>query len=480
MAASRPTPDHRVLWTFAISSIALFMAALDNLVVTTALPVIRASFNANLAELEWIVNAYTLTFAVLLLTGAALGDRFGRKRLFIIGLAIFTGGSAIAALSSNVSVLIVARAIQGLGGAILTPLSLTILSAAVPRERRAVALGAWGGIAGLAIAIGPLVGGAISEGLEWQWIFWVNVPIGLIAIPLAYARLTETRGPSTRLDLAGLGLASGGLLAIVWGLVRANEQGWTSPEILASFAAGIVLLAAFIAWEARSAEPMLPLRLFRSRSFTAANVVSMLMTFGMFGSIFLLAQFFQVVQGYSPLQAGLRTLPWTIMPVFVAPIAGLLSARTGTRPLLVLGMSLQAIALGWMSLVITPTVDYGAIVPSFILAGVGMGLFFAPIANVVLSAVRPEEEGKASGANNAIRELGGVFGVAVLASIFSANGSYQSGQSYVDGLVPAMQVGAVVVAVGALAALGLGGRTRVVAGESEAYDDFADAGAVAA
>ena len=478
MAAPTPASNHRVLWTFAISSIALFMAALDNLVVTTALPVIRASFNANLAELEWIVNAYTLTFAVLLLTGAALGDRFGRKRLFIIGLAIFTGGSAIAALSSNVSVLIVARAIQGLGGAIVTPLSLTILSAAVPRARRAVALGAWGGIAGLAIAIGPLVGGAIAEGLAWQAIFWINVPIGLVAIPMAYARLTETHGPSTRLDLPGLGLASGGLLAVVWGLVRANELGWTSPTILGSFAVGIVLLAGFVAWEARSAQPMLPLRLFRSRSFSAANVVSLLMTFGMFGSIFLLAQFFQVVQHYSPLQAGLRTLPWTIMPVFVAPIAGLLSSRTGTRPLLVVGMTLQAIALGWMSLVITPTVDYLAIVPTFILAGIGMGLFFAPIANVVLSAVRPEEEGKASGANNAIRELGGVFGVAVLASIFSANGSYVTGQSFVNGLIPAMQVGAVVVAVGAIAALGLGGRTRVVT-ETEAFEPFAEGAAAA-
>ncbi|HLO35645.1 MAG TPA: DHA2 family efflux MFS transporter permease subunit [Candidatus Deferrimicrobium sp.] len=479
MTAQSPAPNHRVLWTFAISSIALFMAALDNLVVTTALPVIRASFNANLAELEWIINAYTLTFAVLLLTGAALGDRFGRKRLFIIGLAIFTGGSAIAALSSNVTLLIVARAIQGLGGAIITPLSLTILSAAVPRERRAVALGAWGGIAGLAIAIGPLVGGAIAEGLAWQAIFWINVPIGLVAIPMAYTRLTETHGPSTRLDLPGLGLVSGGLLAVVWGLVRANEQGWTSPEILGSFAVGIVLLAGFVAWEARSAEPMLPLRLFRSRAFSAANAVSILMTFGMFGSIFLLAQFFQVVQHYSPLQAGLRTLPWTIMPIFVAPIAGLLSARTGTRPLLVLGMSLQAIALGWMSLVLTPTVDYLAIVPSFILAGIGMGLFFAPIANVVLSAVRPEEEGKASGANNAIRELGGVFGVAVLASIFSANGSYATGQAFVDGMIPAMQVGTIVVAFGAVAALALGGRTRVVVGEAEAFDDFAEVGAAA-
>jgi EmrB/QacA subfamily drug resistance transporter len=472
-----PQPT-RVLWTFTISSIALFMAALDNLVVTTALPVIRSSFNASLSELEWIVNAYTLTFAVLLLTGAALGDRFGRKRVFIIGLAIFTAGSAIAALSTDVSQLIIARAIQGVGGAIITPLSLTILSAAVPPERRALALGAWGGIAGLAIAIGPLVGGAIAEGLAWQWIFWLNVPIGLIAIPLAYARLTETYGPSTKLDLPGLGLASAGLLAVVWGLVRANELGWTSPSIVGSFVVGAVLLVAFVLWEARTAEPMLPLRLFRSRTFSAANIVSMLMYFGMFGSIFLLAQFFQVVQGYSPIQAGLRTLPWTIMPIFVAPTAGLLSSRTGTRPLIVIGMTMMAFALAWLSVVTTPTVDYLEIVPAFVIAGIGMGLFFAPIANVVLSAVRRDEEGKASGANNAIRELGGVFGVAVLASVFSANGSYATGQSFVDGLVPAMQIGAVVVGLGAVAALALGGRTRAVeAPAAEAATEFEGAAA---
>ncbi len=473
----RPT---RVAWTFAISSIALFMAALDNLVVTTALPVIRSSFNANLSELEWIVNAYTLTFAVLLLTGAALGDRFGRKRVFIVGLAIFTAGSTIAALSTDVTQLIVARAIQGVGGAIILPLSLTILSAAVPRERRALALGAWSGIAGLAIAIGPLVGGAIAEGLAWQFIFWINVPIGLIAMPLAAYGLTESYGPKARLDLPGLGLVSGGLLAVVWGLVRANELGWTSTTIVASFAIGIVLLVAFVAWEARTAEPMLPLRLFRSRTFSAANGTSLLMYFGMFGSIFLLAQFFQVVQHYSPFQAGLRTLPWTIMPIFVAPAGGLLSARTGTRPLIVLGMALMALALTWMSLVMTPTVDYLVIVPAFVVAGIGMGLFFAPIANVVLSAVRPEEEGKASGANNALRELGGVFGVAVLASVFTSNGSYATGQSFVDGLIPAMQLGAVVVGVGAVVALGIGGRTRAVAAEPETDDSVAELGAAAA
>ncbi|MFI5199264.1 MAG: DHA2 family efflux MFS transporter permease subunit, partial [Candidatus Limnocylindrales bacterium] len=376
-------------------------------------------------------------------------------------LAIFTVGSAMAALSGSSSELIVARAIQGVGGAILTPLSLTILSAAVPPERRAVALGAWGGVAGLAIAIGPLVGGAIAQGLAWQGIFWINVPIGLVAMPLAWFRLSESRGPASKLDLPGLGLVSAGLFAIVWGLVRGNELGWTSPTILTAFVVGAILLAAFAAWESRTAEPMLPLRLFRSRAFTAANIVSMLMTFGMFGSVFLLAQFFQNVQGYSPFEAGLRTLPWTFMPVIVAPIAGLLSVRTGTRPLLVTGMAFQALALGWMSLVITPTVAYSSLVPPFILAGAGMGLFFAPIANVVLSAVRPIEEGVASGANNAIRELGGVFGVAVLASVFTANGSYASPNLYVQGLIPALQVGAVVVSLGVLAALALPGRARV-------------------
>lgn len=451
---------NRTIWTFAITSIALFMAALDNLVVTTALPVIRTSLDATLGELEWMVNAYTLTFAVLLLTGAALGDRFGRRRLFVIGLVVFTAGSALAALAPTTTTLILARAVQGLGGAILTPLSLTILSAAVPPERRAVALGAWGGIAGLAIAIGPLIGGAITEGVAWQWIFWVNVPIGLLVLPLAILRLNETYGPEGKLDLPGLALASGGLLALVWALIRGNELGWTDPTIIGSIVVGFVLIALFAAWEARAAHPMLPLRLFRSRGFAVANVVSLLMSFGMFGSIFLLAQFFQVVQGYSPLEAGLRTLPWTAMPVVVAPIAGLLSSRTGTRPLLVTGMALQAVALGWLSLVSTPTVDYIALAPAFVLAGTGMGLFFAPIANIVLSAVRPEEEGKASGASNAIREMGGVFGIAVLAAVFSANGDYGSGAGYVDGLVPAMQVGALVVALGTIAALALPGRHR--------------------
>ena len=305
------SPDARraALATFAITSLALFMVSLDNLVVTTALPVIKENLGASLSQLEWVVNAYTLTFAVLLLTGSALGDRFGRKRVFTIGVTLFTAGSAFAALAPSGDVLVLARAIQGVGAAIVTPLTLTILSAAVPAERRGLALGAWGAIAGLAIALGPVVGGAIVEGLSWQWIFWLNVPLGIILVPMALLLLRETHGPDAALDLPGLGLASAGLFALVWALIHGNDQGWTDAGILAAFATAAVLLTSFIAWEARTSHPMLPLRFFRSRAFSAANGVSLLMSFGLFGSIFLLAQFFQIVQGYSPLQAGLRTLP---------------------------------------------------------------------------------------------------------------------------------------------------------------------------
>jgi EmrB/QacA subfamily drug resistance transporter len=449
-------------WAFAITAIALFMVSLDNLVVTTALPVIRRDLGASLQDLEWVVNAYTLTFAVLLLTGAALGDRFGRRRLFVIGLAIFTIGSAAAALSPSSGVLIAARAVQGLGGAIVIPLTLTILSASVAPERRALALGAWGGIGGLAIAVGPLVGGAIAQGVNWHWIFWLNVPVGVVAVVLAFLRLQETRGPEGRLDLPGLALASGGLLGLVWAVIHGNEDGWTNPQILAAFAVGAVLLVLFAAWERRTANPMLPLHMFRSRAFAAANAVSLLMYFGMFGSIFLLSQFFQVVQGLNPFEAGLRVLPWTAMPAFVAPLAGLFAGRIGSRPILVTGLALMAIGLAWLAAVSSPTVPYTSFVPAFVISGIGMGMFFAPIANLVLSAVYPEEEGKASGANNAIREVGGVFGVAVLASVFSANGSYASPQAYVDGLIPAVWVGAAVVAVAAVVALAI--PARIAAG----------------
>lgn len=455
--------NHKLMWTFLITSAATFMVTLDNLVVITALPVIRRSLGAGIGGLEWTVNAYTLSFAVLLLTGAALGDRFGRRRLLALGLALFTAGSAAAALAPSIGILDAARAAQGLGGAIVAPLTLTILAGAVPAARRGLAFGAWGGISGLAVAFGPLVGGAVVSGISWHWIFWLNVPIGLVLLPLVLTRLDESRGPWDRIDLPGLGLASAGLFGIVWGLVRGNSVGWGSPEIVAALTAGAVLVALFLAWERRAPAPMLPLALFADRTFSLANAASLLFSFGMFGSIFLLAQFFQTVQGYSPLQSGLRILPWTVMPMFVAPIAGAVSDRVGGHRLMAAGLALQGIGLAWIATVSTPTLPYIDIVAPFCLSGLGMALFFAPVANVVLSSVKPSAQGQASGANNAIRELGGVLGVAVLASVFASHGGYHTAATFVNGMSAAVYVGAAVVVLGALAASLIPRRQRQVA-----------------
>ena len=330
------------------------MTTLDNLVVTMALPAIRRSLHASIQSLEWTVNAYTLTFAVLLLTGAALGDRFGRRRMFVIGLAVFTAASAAAALSPDTGLLIAARAVQGAGAAIVLPLTLTLLSEATPPQGRGMALGIWSGVSGLGVAIGPLAGGAVVQGLDWHWIFWINVPVGIALLPLARTRLAESRGPSRRLDITGLALAAAGLLGVTYAVIRGQELGWTSAGILAPMAAGVAALAAFAWWEAKSDAPMLPMRFFRSRAFSAANAVSLAMYFGVFGSIFLLAQFLQTAQGYSPLAAGLRTLPWTAMPILVAPFAGMLSDRIGSRPLLAAGLALQATAIAWLAVILSP------------------------------------------------------------------------------------------------------------------------------
>ena len=411
------------IWTFAVTSVALIMVMLDNLVVSTALNVIRQELGATIEQLEWTVNAYTLTFAVFLLTGAALGDRFGRRRMFIIGVTIFTGASALAAMSTSVEMLLVGRMAQGLGAAIVTPLTLTLLSASVAAERRGVALGAWGAVGGLAVAIGPLVGGAIVEGVAWNWIFWVNVPIGIALVPLAWFGLRESHGPAGRLDMPGVALVSVGLFGIVWALVNGNGEGWMSPQIVAAFALGTALVLAFLAWERRASAPMLPPQFFSSRTFSLANLAAMLQSFGMFGAIFLLVQFLQFARLYSPLEAGLAVLPWTLAPMFVAPIAGALSDRIGGGLLMGAGLTLQALGIAWIGLVSSPSVEYASLVVPFIISGVGMGLYFAPMANVILSAVRPNEEGPASGAGGAIRELGGVFGVAVLAAVVAREGS---------------------------------------------------------
>jgi EmrB/QacA subfamily drug resistance transporter len=440
-------------WTLGIVSVALFMVVLDNLVVSVALPSIRHDFGASIQSLEWTVNAYVLAYAVLLLTGAALGDRFGRKRMFLAGLSLFTAASAAAALAPTSDLLVAARVIQGAGAAIVTPLTLTLLADAFPAERRGIALGVWSGISGTAVAIGPLVGGAVVQGISWHWIFWLNVPIGLVLLSVALRRLVESRGPYGTLDLPGLVLAGGGAFGVVFGLVRSQSLGWTSLTILGALIGGVVLLAAFVAWELRAPEPMLPMSFFAKRSFAVTNVVSLSMYFGMFGSIFFLSQYMQNVLGNTPLQAGLKLLVWTGASMVVAPLAGVFSERYGSRPFMVAGLSLQALALGWLAAMTSTHLPYTHMLIPFIMAGAGMSLVFAPSANAVLSAVRIDQAGQASGANNAVREVGGVLGVAVLASVFTGSGGYSSPQAFVDGLVPAMWVGVAVLGAGALVAL---------------------------
>ncbi|MFE9405315.1 DHA2 family efflux MFS transporter permease subunit [Streptomyces sp. NPDC006530] len=440
-------------WALLVTSVAGFMAALDNLVVTTALPSIREDLGGGLDDLEWTVSAYTLTFAVLLMFGATLGDRFGRRRLFITGLTIFTGASAGAALAPGIDGLIAARAIQGVGAAIMMPLTLTLLTAAVPAAKRGMVYGIWSAVNGLAVASGPLIGGTLTEHASWQWIFWLNVPLGLLTIPLARLRLNESYGTGARLDIKGTVLASTGLFGIVYALIRGNPDGWTSATVLTGLIAGGALLAAFVVHGTRSANPMLPMRLFRGRAFSAINAASLLMFVGMFGSIFLLSQFLQNVIGYSPTEAGLRMLPWTGMPMIAAPIAGYLSDRIGGRPVVAAGLALQATGLAWFALIMAPDVSYTAQLPALIISGIGMGMYFAPAANLAMSSVRPSEQGIASGANNALREIGGALGIAVLASVFSAQGGYGSAQAFTDGLGPALWVGAAAVALAAAAAV---------------------------
>ncbi|NEE11090.1 MFS transporter [Streptomyces sp. SID7499] len=460
-------------WALVITSVAGFMAALDNLVVTTALPSIREDLGGGLHDLEWTVSAYTLTFAVLLMFGAALGDRFGRRRLFIAGLAVFTGASAAAAMAPGIDSLIAARAIQGVGAAVMMPLTLTLLTAAVPVAKRGMAYGIWGAVNGLAVASGPLVGGTLTEHISWQWIFWLNVPLGLALLPLARLRLAESHGTGAPLDIPGTLLASGGLFGIVYGLVRGPVDGWTGSLVLTGLFAGSALLAGFILYSTRAKNPMLPMRLFRSRAFAGINAASLLMFLGMFGSIFLLSQYMQGVLGYSPTEAGLRMLPWTGMPMLVAPIAGILADRIGGRPVVATGLFLQALGLGYMAVVATTDASYGSQLPALIVSGIGMALYFAPASHLVMSSVRPSEQGIASGANNALREVGGALGIAVMASIFAAQGGYETGQTFVDGMRPALVTGSAVVALAGIAALLIPTRRR-----AERQEDPAEAAPV--
>ncbi|HZL02519.1 MAG TPA: DHA2 family efflux MFS transporter permease subunit [Cellulomonas sp.] len=456
-------PIAPVALAIVAASLPMFMGTLDNLVMTTALPVIHAQLSATLGDLQWIVNAYTLTFATLMITAATLGDRWGRRRVFVGGIVLFALASIASALSTTAATLIAARAVQGIGAAAIMPLSLTLLAAAVPPARRAMAIGIWGGVGGLGVALGPVIGGAVVDGFSWEAIFWINVPVALISVPLILRALPESRGRRQPVDLIGLALVGASVFTLVWGVVHGNDDGWGSAGVVTALTGAAVLLAGFLLQESRAAHPLVPLHLFRVRSFAVANAAGFAFSLGMFGAVFLLAQYLQIVFGYSPLEAGLRTLPWTGAPMIVAPLAGALAGRLGVRTLLTSGLVLQSAGLVWLAVVSSPSASYPSLIPGLVLAGTGIGLTFAPSATAVLTDMAPDDHGTASSTNATVREIGVALGIAVLVAVFQAANGDLSPAGFAEGLRPAVLTGAGVVAAGALASLAMPARAGRVA-----------------
>ncbi len=434
----------------ALTGTALFMIVLDNLIVASALPSIERSLHSPLDSAEWVLDAYILSFAVLILTGAALGERFGRRRVFVIGLVIFTAASAAGALAANIGELVAARAVQGAGSAILMPLTLTLLSNAFPPERRGAALGIWSSIAGLGVAAGPLVGGAITDALSWHWIFWINVPVGIAVIVLSPRLLAESRGRREPIDLPGLALVSAGLLGVVWATVRGNAEGWLAASTLGAYAAGIVLLLAFVLWELRQEHPMLPLRFFTDRRFSVSNSTGFLLHFAMFGNFLMAIQFLSEVRGLSPLMAGVWTLPWTVMPLIVSPFSGRIGQRVG--PALPAAVGMASLGIGSLELALTldSATTPAAIAPALFLIGLGIGLVLPNIAALAMGAVPAPDIGKASGTLSTARQLGSVFGVAVAVAILQASDPASSAEATARGISHAFAAASVAAFAGAL------------------------------
>jgi EmrB/QacA subfamily drug resistance transporter len=450
-------------WTLGIVALASFMMALDALIVTTAFATIRQDFNVSVETLQWVGNAYNLSFAVLLLTGSALGDRFGRRRMFAAGIALFTLASVACALSGSAPWLIAARLAQGAAAALVMPLGMAILSAAFAREERARTLGIFSGVTGFALIIGPAIGGLISENLGWRWVFWINLPIGIIAIALAVARLRESFGPRAALDIPGLVTIAGAALALVWGLLRGNVLGWASLEVTSALGAAALLAALFVGWEIRAPAPMVPMRLFRAPAFSAGVAASFLFYAAMYGVLFLLPQFLQTTLGFGPLGAGLRLLPWTATLFVTAPVAGAVVNKFGERRLVVTGLTMQAIGLGWIAMLAAPGIAFPALVAPLVLAGVGVSMAMPAAQNAILGSVAATEIGKASGIFNMARFLGGMFGIAAMVAVFSARGGVGSAMSFSAGFAPAMMVGATLSLLGAFAGLALPARQRAAA-----------------
>jgi EmrB/QacA subfamily drug resistance transporter len=458
-----------------LASLASFIVILDVMVVATALTALRRHLGASLADLEWTVNAYTLSFAVLLMTAAALGGRLGRRRVFAAGLAVFAVSSAACALAPNAAALIAARAVQGAGAATIMPMALALLNAAFPPARRGWAIGIYGGVTALAAVAGPVLGGAVTQGLGWQWIFWLNVPVALAAIPLVLTRIAEVTGPGGKADLPGLVLVTAAALGLVWGLVRGNTAGWASPEVIAALTAGAVAAVAFAVWECYAAHPMIPARLFRSSAFSAGNVAIFAINASLTGVIFLMPQFQQVVAGQDPLSAGLRLLPWGIAPLLVGPRAGALADRIGERALVVSGSLLQAAGVAWIAATAGPGSGYPALIAPMTIIGLGFALAIPAVTRSVTSSVPAADIGTASGAFTTMRQLGGAFGVAVLGVAFAATGSYASPAAFSHGFVTAFGVAAGITLAGTAAGTilpGRGNRRPSPAAQAEAVSAF--------
>jgi EmrB/QacA subfamily drug resistance transporter len=441
------------VWVLALTSLASLMVALDALVVTTALSTIRLELGASIEALQWAMNAYNLSFAVLLLTGAAIGDRFGRRRLFITGLAVFVAASAACALARSAGALIAARAVQGVGAALVMPLAMALLSAAFPPQERGKALGMFSGLTGLALIGGPVVGGAIAEGIAWQWIFWINVPIGVAAVVLVRSRIPESFGSGAAVDVLGVVLVTGAALGMVWALMRGNDAGWTAPEVIAALVIGALLAAAFVSWELRARAPMVPMRFFGSRAFASGNAACFLYSASLYGTVFFMAQFLQTAQGHGPLGAGLRLLPWTATLFVVAPLSGALVNRIGERTLIAGGLVLQAMGMAWVALIAAPDLPYITLVAPLVFAGAGVSMAMPAAQNAVLNSVAQTEIGKASGTFNMFRFLGGVCGIAIAVAVFAAVGSFDSPRAFTAGFVAAIAVAALLSLAGAIAGM---------------------------
>jgi len=458
--SSSTTGGSPVLWVVILASIGAFVTSLDVVVVSTALPSLRAHLHAGLSDLEWTINGYNLAFACAMLTAAALGDRYGKRSVYVAGLAVFVASSIACALAGDASTLIAARVVQGLGAAAVLPLSLSLVSDAFPIERRGAAIGIWGAITGLGVAAGPVLGGVIIQGLDWHWVFWINVPVGLVTIVLCLLRVPETYGDRPALDLPGLALAAAALFALTWAPARAPRVGWAAGETIGALVAGAVLLAGFLLWERRARVPMIPLSYFRRRGFATANAVAFFLAVSLIGSLFMISQMFQTGLGHDPLGAGVRILVWNGMPLLVAPLAGTLSDRFGNRPFMLGGLLLQGGGLLWLALEAKPGVGYGSLVAPLVVAGIGISMVFPTVANAVVGSVPITESGLAAGTNNTLREAGGVFGVAVLGAVFAARGGYGSPAAFMRGFRDAEIVAAVVAIVGALVAALAPGRER--------------------